>query len=64
VGSDPRAPLHSVATTLREMTARIRASAEEHLADGDEGTASDLYEVERALRTADRRLARILAPRR
>ncbi len=63
-GSDPLAALHSVATTLREMTTRIRAQADDLLADGDEGTASDLYEVERALRTADRKLARILAPRR
>jgi hypothetical protein len=62
--TDQLSPLQSAATTLRELTERITALADDRLAAGDEGTASDLYEVERALRTASRKLARVTAPRR
>jgi len=56
--------LSSAATTLRELTARITATAEQRLAEGDEGAAGDLFEVERALRNASRKLERAMAPRR
>ena len=51
-----RAQLSSATTTLEELLARVSATAEEVLAAGDESLASDLFEVERNLRTAHRRL--------
>jgi hypothetical protein len=62
--TDELSPLSSAATTLRELTDRITATAEERLAAGDEGAAGDLFEVERALRNAGRKLARAMNPRR
>jgi len=62
--TDELSPLHSAATTLRELTSRITAVADQRLEAGDEGAAGDLYEVERALRTAARKLARAMQPRR
>jgi hypothetical protein len=54
-----RAELSSVSTTLDEVSSRV-----EQLADGLQGQrqdalAADLYEVERALRMAQRRLAQV-----
>ena len=49
------AELSSVASAVEELTARITAMAEAALAVKDESAASELYEVERALRTATRR---------
>jgi hypothetical protein len=51
------AELSSLTTVLDDLTARIAALAEP-LADGkDDALATDLFEVERALREAGRRLA-------
>jgi hypothetical protein len=51
-----RAQLSSASTTLEELVARVSAMGERLLADGEESMAHDLFEVERALRTAHRRL--------
>ncbi len=50
------AQLSSATTTLEELLDRVSSTAEQVLASGDEGLASDLFEVERNLRTAHRRL--------
>lgn len=54
------AALSSAATTLDELVTRITEAADELGSVGDEGLAHDLYEVERALRTAQRRLAAVV----
>lgn len=51
-----RAQLSSASTTLEELVARITACGEGLHAAGEESLAHDLFEVERALRGADRRL--------
>lgn len=51
-----RAQLSSATTTLEELLDRVSSTAESVLASGDESLASDLFEVERSLRTAHRRL--------
>ena len=51
-----RAQLSSATTTLEELLDRVSSTAEAVLAAGDESLASDLFEVERSLRTAHRRL--------
>lgn len=53
---DLGARLSSATTTLTELVDSVSETAEAVLADGDEATAADLFEVERSLRTALRRL--------
>jgi hypothetical protein len=53
--------LQSVAASLQDLTDRITSTADDLVAAGDEASASDLYEVERAMRTAQRRLTRLLS---
>jgi len=48
--------LSTIATTLDELVDRVTATAERLHAEGEETTASDLFDVERALRAAQRRL--------
>ena len=50
------AQLSSATTSLEELLDRVISTAETVLAAGDESLASDLFEVERSLRTAHRRL--------
>jgi hypothetical protein len=50
------ASLSSAATTLDELVTRITETADAAQAAGDESLAHDLYEVERGLRSALRRL--------
>jgi len=52
--------LDSSATTIEELVLRISALADEHQRAGDETVAADLYEVERSLRAASRRLGALL----
>lgn len=54
------ADLSSVATDLDALVRRVTAAAEGVADDGAEAVASDLYEVERALRSASRRLQQTL----
>jgi hypothetical protein len=55
-----RAELSSVATRLDELLSRVTAIAEELLGPDREVIGPELYEVERTLRSAQRRLGRIL----
>jgi len=59
--NEERARLLSLATSLDDITTRITETAESRAALGDDATASDLWEVERTLRNANRRLARVIA---
>jgi hypothetical protein len=54
--SNQRALLDSAATTIDELVARVGASAEFHEDAGEVEAANGLYDVERALRAAHRRL--------
>ena len=54
-----QAQLASLSTALDELTERVTATADEVKAE-DEELALDLYEVERSLRTAGRRLASVV----
>jgi hypothetical protein len=56
-----RAVLSSVTTVLADLTDRVTAMAESYAGTPREDVASDLFEVERALRTASRRLDRLLS---
>jgi hypothetical protein len=53
------AELSSVATAVQELAQRVTAMADAALNAKDEATATDLYEAERALRTATKRLTRL-----
>jgi hypothetical protein len=52
------AELSSVGAQLEELTRRVLSTAREFDAEGGEHVAHELYEVERSLRTATRRLQR------
>jgi len=56
------AALSSLASSLDELTKRVGGAADEAQTAGAEVMAADLYEIERALATAQRRLARLLRP--
>jgi hypothetical protein len=56
---DQRAVLSSAVTTLDELVARITGVAEALHQAGDESLAFDLFEVERSLRMAHRRLSTV-----
>ena len=51
------AELSSLTTALDELTSRVAAVAEPLAGTDDDALASDLFEVERSLREAIRRLA-------
>jgi hypothetical protein len=53
------AELSSIATELEELTARITSIADTAAKADDESTYHDLYEVERALKAAQRRLTKL-----
>lgn len=55
-----RAALSSASTTLDDLVTRVTDVADEVQAAGDESLAHDLYEVERALRSAHRRLSDVV----
>jgi len=54
-----QAQLASLSTALDELTERVTATADEVKAE-DEELALDLYEVERSLRAAGRRLGSVV----
>jgi hypothetical protein len=56
------AELSSLATALYELTQRVTAMADAATAAKDETAAAELYEAERALRVATRRLSRLATP--
>jgi len=55
-----RAQLSSVATALQELTDRVAQLAEESKRTTDDQASSELFEVERTLRQATRRLDRLV----
>jgi len=57
---DPRPELSSVSTALNELTKRLSAMADAS-AGGDEMLSIELYEIERSLRGAQRRLSKLVA---
>jgi hypothetical protein len=56
--ADPDAVLSSIATSLEELTARVVTVAHELDHEPTGAAAADLFEVERTLRNAGRRVAR------
>ena len=54
------AELSSLATLLTDVSRRVTAIADDYAKRKREAEATDLYEVERALTGAQRRLSRIL----
>jgi hypothetical protein len=55
-----RALLSSASSTLEELVVRVTESADDLRSQGDDALAHDLYEVERSLRAAQRRLAAVV----
>ena len=53
-----QAELSSLETAIRELSERITLAAYELVGTKEEDVALDLYEVERSLKTAQRRIAR------
>ena len=53
-----KAELSSLETAIRELTERITAAADELMGTPGEDVAIDLYDVERSLRTAPRRISK------
>lgn len=62
---DPRPELSSVATVLDDLTHRLSAMADAAIG-GDPDISVELFEIERSLRGAQRRLRKLVtdAPRR
>jgi hypothetical protein len=58
-----RAQLAPVATALDELTQRITVLAESYTATKDDQVATELYEIERSLQQAARRLDRLVRGR-
>jgi hypothetical protein len=52
------AQLTSVVTALDDLTSRVVEAADRYRGERRDDIAGDLYEVERALRTASRRLSK------
>ena len=55
-----RSELSSLSSLLEQLTQRITAMAEQSNREKDEGTAKELFAVERALSGAHRRITRLL----
>jgi hypothetical protein len=55
------AELSSLATALDEITRRVSDMGDEAAKAKDEGAATDLYEIERTLRAAARRLNKLVS---
>jgi len=56
------AVLASIAATLDDLKARVVDTATAFAEGGDESRAAELYEVERSLLQASRRMTRLLRP--
>ncbi|MBV8691429.1 MAG: hypothetical protein JOZ37_06745 [Actinobacteria bacterium] len=56
------AQLSSLRSSLDELAKRVETAASDAQASGAEVMAADLYEIERALATAQRRFDRLLRP--
>ena len=60
---DPTPELSSLATALTDLSKRVTSLAEEANDAGKEALAIDLFEIERGLKGAQRRLAKLVAAR-
>ena len=60
---DQRADLAPVATALDELTQRITRLADSYGGTNDDQVATELYEIERSLQQAARRLDRLMRGR-
>lgn len=60
---DPRPELSSVSTALDELTRRLSAMADAS-AGGEDDLSVELFEIERSLRGAQRRLQKLVTTRR
>ena len=58
------AELSSLATALEDITTRVTAIADDHVGTDREDLAVELYEIERLLAQAQRRLSRMVRVRR
>jgi hypothetical protein len=58
--AEDAAELESLATALSDLTDRIVAVADRYAGARDEGVATDLYDAERNLRMAHRKLAHVV----
>lgn len=58
--SSDHAALSSLASSLDDLTNRVTAIADRHQGQATEDLARDLYEVERSLRAAHRRLSEVV----
>lgn len=58
---DPGAQLSSMATALDDLASRLTALAEASSGTDDDWVAKELFEVERSLAEARRRLAKVTA---
>ena len=59
-----RSELSSIATLLEQLTKRVGAMAEVAEADKDDNVAHELFGIERILVGANRRITRLVGPRR
>ncbi len=57
---DRRAELSSAASMLEDLRVRLAAAGEQYRQDKAEDVAAELEEIERLLRTATRRLDRLM----
>ena len=62
--SQVHAELSALATGLDELSGRVTSIADQHAGTDDEELAGELYEIERSLVQAHRRLSRLLRARR
>jgi hypothetical protein len=58
--TNQQAQLASAASTIEDLIARVGASADIHEELGEVDAANDLYDVERSLRAAHRRLEAVV----
>ena len=58
--STDRAELDSALNTIEDLGRRVTAAAERNAGTDDESLAADLYDVERSLQAAARRLASVV----
>ena len=61
---DPIPELSSLSTALSDLTKRVTAMADDANRDGQDALAIDLFEIERSLSGAQRRLQKLVGSRR
>ncbi len=59
--SSGHAQLSSISTAMEDLTTRVTSIADDYAKTTREDLAADLYDVERSLRSARRRLDRVIS---